>query len=137
MTLRKSPRFPLSPGEQRLLEWLSEEYLNGHGTITFQQGDQCEDERLKQLEMRPSEVETAAKRLEAWGREHWNIDPKCDSGTPPVRVEREGNEVRLIVAPQIADIYGSYKAWLEKRQPKAENPGTNHQHDTMVNAQME
>jgi hypothetical protein len=119
MNLRQSPRFQLSPGEQRLLKWLSEQYLNGHGTLTFQRGDECEDERLRQLGMGLGDVETDAKRLEAWGREHWNIDPKCYSGTPPVRVEADENGFRLIIAPQIGEICASYEAWLESQQSKA------------------
>jgi hypothetical protein len=120
MEFRTSQRFRLSGEEQRLLEWLCEQYQGGEQTVTFQTGGQCEDERLKQLEMSLSNVETVAKRLEAWGREHWNISPKWGSGTPPVRVERDKNELRLMMAPQITDICGAYKAWLGGQQREQE-----------------
>ncbi len=118
MKFRTSAEFRLPEKEQQLLEWLQEQYDSGKETVTFHLGGQSEDERLKRLGMSIGDVETAARHLEAWGRDHWNVNPKCGSGTPPLRVERDGEELRLIVAPQIGDICGSYKAWLEKQETR-------------------
>lgn len=117
MKFRVSDGLRLSRREQRLLEWLCEQHQSGRDCLVFQTRGQDDDICLKQLQMSPCEVETVARRLESWGREHCDVDHN-NSGTSPVRVECEGDEIRLVLLPSIVDFLSAYNAWLEGQEPE-------------------
>ncbi|HPC96290.1 MAG TPA: hypothetical protein PLU87_15190 [Sedimentisphaerales bacterium] len=116
MQFRTSERFLLSSEEQRLLEWLYEHFNSGLSAHVFRAEDQTCDVRLEELQMTFDNAKAIAERLELWGREHWNLNAKPWSGTPPVRVERNGTQLKLIVMSPIVDIWLSYEDWLRQRQ---------------------
>ena len=122
MKFRTSSGFSLSAKEKRLLEWLCKQHQNGQRPFVFRAHDQDNDERFKQLEMSLRDLETGARRLEAWGREHWDVNPKCNSGTPPLRVEGDDDEIRLVLLPRIEDFLSAYNAWLESQDLELEGP---------------
>lgn len=109
-------RFPLSTEEQRLLEWLYEQFTSGSSVHTFRAEDGTQGVNLKEVRMSLTDVKTIAERLEAWGREHWNLNGKPWSGTPPVCVDGGKTELKLTVMPQIVDIWLSYEDWLRQRE---------------------
>jgi len=116
MKFRISADFLLSSEEKKLLEWLSEQHQHGHDRLVFRTCDKESDVRLKQLGMDPRDLEAVARRLESWGREHCDVNPKCNSGTPPLRVERDDDEIRLVLFPGIEDFLSAYNAWLESEE---------------------
>ncbi|GEM_PF-1435199 len=116
MKFRMSQRFQLSPEEKRVLEWLCQQHEGDQRPLVFRTQDQDSDVRLKQLGMSLRDLETIGRRLEAWGREHCDVDPKCNSGTPPLRVERDDDGIRLVLIPWIADFLSAYDAWREGRE---------------------